>query len=93
MAGTRITVRGNGPLLIEGDFEIVDVNGTPYGLAGRTRVTLCRCGQSATKPFCDSTHKECGFQSESVARDLPPPAPPAAAPGTPPATPATRETS
>ena len=76
MAAARITVRGNGPLLIEGDFEIVDATGKPYALGGRTRVTLCRCGQSETKPFCDSHHKQCNFQSESVAHDLAPPAPP-----------------
>jgi CDGSH-type Zn-finger protein len=76
MAAARITVRGNGPLLIEGDFEIVDATGTPFGLGGRTRVSLCRCGQSETKPFCDGHHKECNFQAESLARDLPPPAAP-----------------
>jgi CDGSH-type Zn-finger protein len=73
MASTRITVRGNGPLLIEGDFELVDATGQPYGLGGRTRVTLCRCGQSQNKPFCDGQHKACGFAAESAARDLPPP--------------------
>ena len=75
MPTTRITVVNNGSLRIEGDFEIVDQEGRLFGLAGRTRVTLCRCGQSGTKPFCDSTHKTCGFESLVVARDLPPPAP------------------
>ena len=75
MAATRITVNNNGSLRVEGDFEIVDPEGRPFGLAGRTRVTLCRCGQSSNKPFCDSTHKTCGFDSVVVAFDLPPPAP------------------
>ncbi|HEY2955261.1 MAG TPA: CDGSH iron-sulfur domain-containing protein [Candidatus Eisenbacteria bacterium] len=75
MPGTRITVMNNGSLRVEGDFEIVDQEGRPFGLAGRTRVSLCRCGQSANKPFCDSTHKTCGFQSVAVAFELPPPAP------------------
>jgi len=75
MPGTRITVMNNGSLRVEGDFEIVDTEGRVFGLAGRTRVSLCRCGQSATKPFCDSAHKTCGFDSLVVARDLPPPAP------------------
>ena len=75
MAATRITVINNASLRIEGDFEIVDQDGKVFGLAGRTRVTLCRCGQSSTKPFCDSTHKTCGFDSLVVARDLPPPVP------------------
>jgi CDGSH-type Zn-finger protein len=75
MANARITVMNNGSLRVEGDFEILDQEGRPFGLAGRTRVTLCRCGQSARKPFCDSTHKTCGFDSSIVAFDLPPPAP------------------
>ena len=75
MPGTRVTVINNGSLRIEGDFEIVDQEGKPFGLAGRTKVTLCRCGQSSKKPFCDSTHKTCGFESVVVAVDLPPPVP------------------
>jgi len=75
MAATRITVMNNGSLRVEGDFEIVDMQGRPFGLAGRTKVSLCRCGQSSNKPFCDSTHKECAFQSEVIAFDLAPPVP------------------
>ena len=75
MAATRISVINNGSLRVEGDFEIVDQEGRVFGLAGRTKVTLCRCGQSNNKPFCDSTHKTCGFDSLVVARDLPAPAP------------------
>jgi CDGSH-type Zn-finger protein len=75
MATTRIQVMPNGSLRVEGDFEIVDAEGRPFGLAGRQRVSLCRCGQSSNKPFCDSTHKQCGFASVPVAFDLPAPAP------------------
>jgi CDGSH-type Zn-finger protein len=75
MPATRITVNPNGSLRVEGDFEIVDAEGRPFGLGGRTRVSLCRCGQSQNKPFCDSTHKTCSFQSLSVAFDLPAPKP------------------
>jgi len=75
MADTRITVMNNGSLRVEGDFEIADQEGRVFGLAGRARVSLCRCGQSQTKPFCDSAHKTCGFDSVIVARDLPPPVP------------------
>jgi CDGSH-type Zn-finger protein len=75
MAATRITVVNNGSLRIEGDFEIVDQEGKPFGLAGRTKLSLCRCGQSSNKPFCDSAHKTCGFSSQVVAFDLPEPAP------------------
>lgn len=75
MAAAKVTVMNNGSLRLEGDFEIVDSEGRPFGLAGRTRVSLCRCGQSSNKPFCDSAHKTCGFESTLVAFDLPPPAP------------------
>jgi CDGSH-type Zn-finger protein len=75
MPATRITVLNNGSLRVEGEFEIADQEGRPFDLAGRTRVTLCRCGQSNDKPFCDSSHKRCGFDSVVIARALPPPAP------------------
>ena len=72
---TRILVRANGPLVVEGEFGIVDPTEKPFGLGGRTRISLCRCGHSAGKPFCDGTHGKIGFQDACVASDLPPPAP------------------
>ena len=75
MSGTKITVRDNGPVLIEGELEILDTAGKAYGLAGRTTIALCRCGHSGRKPFCDGSHKTHGFQSACAAHDLPPPAP------------------
>lgn len=78
MAATKITVRSDGPLRIEGDVELVDMEGKAYGLGGRTALALCRCGHSGNKPFCDGTHKTAGFQDKQVARDLPPPQPPKA---------------
>jgi CDGSH-type Zn-finger protein len=75
MAATRITVRPNGSYRIEGEFEIVDGEGRPFGLGGRTSISLCRCGHSNNKPFCDGTHRTVGFQSVEEARDLPAPAP------------------
>ena len=75
MANSTVTVRNNGPLRIEGDFKIVDHDGAEFGLAGRTMISLCRCGHSENKPFCDGAHKTKGFQSEMKARELPPPAP------------------
>jgi len=81
MAATRIVVTNNGSLGIEGDFEIVDAAGGAFGLGGRQKVSLCRCGQSDTKPFCDGTHRRCGFQSTVVAHNLPAQAPPRPASG------------
>ena len=71
VAATKITVFSNGSLRVEGDFEIVDQEGKPFGLGGRTAVSLCRCGRSANSPFCDGSHKQ-GFTSAVTARDLPP---------------------
>jgi CDGSH-type Zn-finger protein len=75
MAGTKIIALNNGSLRIEGDFEILDLEGKAFGLAGRTVISLCRCGHSQNKPFCDGSHKTAGFQSDIKARELPPPKP------------------
>lgn len=71
MANTKITVNPNGSLRIEGDFEIVDKSGKNYDLGGRTLVSICRCGLSQNKPFCDGSHKG-HFEHEAEAFDLPP---------------------
>ena len=75
MPATKITVLNDGSIRIEGDFEIVDSDGAVFDLAGRTTISLCRCGHSENKPFCDGSHKNVGFQSEIKARALPPAAP------------------
>jgi CDGSH-type Zn-finger protein len=75
MPSTKITINSNGSVRVEGDFEIVDPTGQPFGLAGRTVIGLCRCGQSQNKPFCDGSHARTGFQHDVVARDLPAPKP------------------
>ena len=71
MAKTKITVNNNGSLIISGDFEMQDKNGNIYDLGGREAVSLCRCGFSKNKPFCDGAHKG-HFEHEAVAFDLPP---------------------
>ena len=71
----KITPVSNGPIRLEGEFTICDSEGNTFGLAGRTVISLCRCGHSANKPFCDGSHKTAGFQDPCVARDLPPPKP------------------
>ncbi|MDX2179601.1 MAG: CDGSH iron-sulfur domain-containing protein [Bryobacteraceae bacterium] len=72
---TKVTIFNNGPIRIEGEFEIYDAQGNLYGLAGRTAIGLCRCGQSSNKPFCDGMHAKQGFESQCVAKELPPPKP------------------
>jgi CDGSH-type Zn-finger protein len=71
----KITVVNNGPIRIEGEFSIHDPEGRQFGLAGRTLISLCRCGQSQNKPFCDGSHGRTGFQDTVMARELPPPKP------------------
>ena len=70
-----ITVSPNGPLRVSGNFVIKDGQGKDFGLGGRTTISLCRCGHSENKPFCDGSHGRTGFQSIVEARDLPPPVP------------------
>jgi CDGSH-type Zn-finger protein len=65
---TKITVRTNGSIRVEGDFELFDKEGNRFDLGGRRQIALCRCGYSMDKPFCDSTHKLIGFNSEVSAR-------------------------
>ncbi len=72
---TKVTCNHNGPIRIEGEFEILDPSGAVFGLAGRTVISLCRCGHSANKPFCDGSHNRMGFVDQVVARELPPPKP------------------
>lgn len=70
---TKITVTKNGSYRIEGeDVELYDANGNKYDLAGRTVFALCRCGASMKKPFCDGSHKTCGFESDVAAYALEP---------------------
>jgi CDGSH-type Zn-finger protein len=71
--GVTIKVRENGPYLVTGPVHIVDVDGTPYDVSGKKNVTLCRCGASVTKPFCDGTHSRIGFAAaeRAVRREEP----------------------
>ena len=68
MSEVRIRLRPNGPLVVEGPFTLADSAGNLFSLLTDKRaIALCRCGQSAKKPFCDGTHKSCGFVSDERA--------------------------
>jgi CDGSH-type Zn-finger protein len=70
MAQVKITVRPNGPFRVEaaeGAVELVDANGNAYDLTGKPAFSLCRCGGSVNKPFCDGTHSKIGFQGAELA--------------------------
>jgi len=59
---TTVTACPDGPLLLRGDYEVVDAAGRPVPRR-RATVALCRCGGSAIKPWCDGTHKVNGFSA------------------------------
>lgn len=61
MAEVSIKTRENGPLLVTGPIQLIDHLGQEYNLAGMENVALCRCGQSEKRPFCDGSHRSCGF--------------------------------
>ena len=66
----EIVARKNGPYLVTGDLgelELRDGDGNLYDIEGKTRVFLCRCGASTTKPFCDGQHTKIGFQAAEAA--------------------------
>ncbi|HUN92154.1 MAG TPA: CDGSH iron-sulfur domain-containing protein [Burkholderiaceae bacterium] len=56
----------NGPLHVKGSLEIV--SGTGRTIARATEAWLCRCGQSANKPYCDGSHKRVGFEAPGNVR-------------------------
>lgn len=58
----NVTAQPDGPLEIEGNLEIRDESGNTLFVG--TKTTLCRCGESSKKPFCDGTHKTIGFRAE-----------------------------
>lgn len=61
MSEVTIKIRENGPLLVNGSFTLTDHLGNVFDLTGKPNVALCRCGESKQKPFCDGTHRTCGF--------------------------------
>ena len=67
MDKVTIQTRLNGPYLIKGPITLVDAEGNEFKVE-RDPVALCRCGNSANKPFCDGTHSKVGFQAPEKAR-------------------------
>lgn len=59
----EIKVRDDGPYKVTGPVRIVDAEGGVFEVQDDRPVALCRCGLSRSKPFCDATHKEAGFES------------------------------
>jgi CDGSH-type Zn-finger protein len=63
--GATITPYRDGPLIVRGNFRLVDQDGGEID-PGRATIALCRCGKSAIKPFCDGSHKRSGFSAPSA---------------------------
>jgi CDGSH-type Zn-finger protein len=62
-----IRCRPNGPLVLPPQFRLVDHLGNEIPLPqGKEFIALCRCGQSANKPFCDGMHKQVNFTPDKV---------------------------
>ena len=64
-SGATITPYRDGPLIVRGDFRLVDQDGAEID-PGRKTIALCRCGRSGIKPLCDGTHKRAGFSAPSA---------------------------
>jgi CDGSH iron-sulfur domain-containing protein 3 len=62
----KLTIRENGSILVEtsGSYTLVTSEGER--VIEKPRLSLCRCGHSQNKPFCDSSHKEAGFTAPAV---------------------------
>jgi CDGSH-type Zn-finger protein len=72
MPEAKITLKKNGPYRVEGVFQLVDTEGKEFDLTGKDAgFSLCRCGHSSNKPFCDGTHNRIGFVAEDTATRKP----------------------
>lgn len=60
--GNQIKILNSGPLVVSGDFQLLDSAGNEF--KKKEKIFLCRCGHSNNKPFCDGAHKKVGFESD-----------------------------
>lgn len=71
MPAVTITVRNNGPFRVEleegAELKFIDHEGNDIPVPG-PRFSLCRCGASVKKPFCDGTHSRIGFKGAQDAQ-------------------------
>ena len=65
MSDVTIKVLKNGPLRVEGKVAMVDPQGNVMTWE-KEKFSLCRCGHSSNKPFCDGTHNKIGFTHDET---------------------------
>jgi CDGSH-type Zn-finger protein len=65
---SKITIKNNKSIQVDGDFELYDEKGNKFDLTGKPTIWLCRCGHSKNKPFCDGSHTAAGFKSDINAK-------------------------
>ena len=63
MSDVTITVKDDGPFLVQGDISILDAEKKEIKADGKA-IALCRCGASSEQPFCNGTHRQIGFESK-----------------------------
>jgi len=68
MADVTVRATPNGPHIVQGSIELLDTEGEKYPF-DKESLSLCRCGQSANKPFCDGTHSKIGFKATEKVAD------------------------
>ena len=68
MRPATITPTDNGPYLVQGNITLTDADGNAYQVD--EPIALCRCGLSATKPFCDGSHEKTYFHAVNRAGKL-----------------------
>jgi CDGSH-type Zn-finger protein len=67
MSETLIRALPNGPYRVTGPAKVIDPAGNEILIAEGSKVSLCRCGGSVNKPYCDGTHSRIGFQAAEAA--------------------------
>jgi CDGSH-type Zn-finger protein len=67
MAEATIRAIPNGPYRLTGPAKVIDPQGNEIVVPEGQGVSLCRCGGSVNKPYCDGTHSRIGFQAAEAA--------------------------